>query len=53
LRLKGVQSVRLEVRESNVEAIDLYKKAGFLAEDKIEGYYVDGESALVMYLSVK
>jgi ribosomal-protein-alanine N-acetyltransferase len=53
LRLKGVQSIRLEVGESNVEAIDLYKKAGFLAEDKIERYYVDGESALVMYLSVK
>jgi ribosomal-protein-alanine N-acetyltransferase len=53
LRLKGLQSIRLEVRESNVEAIELYKKAGFLAEEKIEGYYVDGESALVMYLSVK
>jgi ribosomal-protein-alanine N-acetyltransferase len=53
LCLKGAQSIRLEVRESNVEAIELYKKAGFLAEEKIKGYYVDGESALVMYLSVK
>jgi ribosomal-protein-alanine N-acetyltransferase len=53
LRLKGAQSIRLEVRESNVEAIELYKKAGFSTKEKIEGYYIDGESALVMYLSVK
>ena len=53
LRLKGAQSIRLEVRESNIEAIELYKKAGFLAEEKIDGYYADGESALVMYLNVK
>jgi ribosomal-protein-alanine N-acetyltransferase len=46
------KSVRLEVRESNTAAIELYMKLGFVETGKIERYYSDGESARVMYLNL-
>lgn len=38
----------LEVRESNIEAINLYKKAGYLEKKVLPGYYSDGEDALLL-----
>jgi len=38
----------LEVRGSNVPAVNLYKKMGFEVTRTIRGYYADGEDAYVM-----
>jgi ribosomal-protein-alanine N-acetyltransferase len=40
----------LEVRESNLPAIQLYKKLGFEVARSIRNYYADGEDAFVMSL---
>ena len=45
---KKVETVYLEVRVSNVPAIELYKKLGFTIKREIKGYYRDGESAFLM-----
>jgi len=50
LRKHGVNRVRLEVRESNLAAQNLYKSLGFQYCDRIKGYYDDGEDAVVMIL---
>jgi ribosomal-protein-alanine N-acetyltransferase len=38
----------LEVRESNLPAVELYKKLGFEIARTIKNYYADGENAFVM-----
>jgi len=38
----------LEVRESNLAAINLYKKLGFKIAKTLKHYYADGEDAFVM-----
>jgi len=38
----------LEVRASNVPAVNLYKKMGFEIAKRMMGYYADGEDAYVM-----
>jgi ribosomal-protein-alanine N-acetyltransferase len=43
----------LEVRVSNLQAINLYKKVGFKEVKKNYGYYLDGENALVMALNLE
>lgn len=43
-----VHKVRLEVRVSNVAAINLYKKHGFKIAYIIKNFYLDGEDAYVM-----
>ncbi|MBE7086719.1 MAG: ribosomal-protein-alanine N-acetyltransferase [Clostridiales bacterium] len=45
---RGVEKVFLEVRESNLNAINLYKKFGFKHLSVRKKYYPDGENALVM-----
>jgi ribosomal-protein-alanine N-acetyltransferase len=42
----------LEVRKSNVAAINLYKKLDFKPVKSINGYYKDGEAAYVMARSI-
>ncbi len=43
----------LEVRASNVDAINLYRKFGFSALRRIENYYApDGEAAIIMVAPV-
>lgn len=51
--LKNMRAYRakecfLEVRASNTPAIDMYKQLGFQIARTAEGYYADGENALVM-----
>ncbi|HDH96477.1 MAG TPA: ribosomal-protein-alanine N-acetyltransferase, partial [Proteobacteria bacterium] len=53
-RERGVRKAYLEVRVSNIEAIGLYEKHGFLVSGIRKAYYSDtGEDALVMKLEMK
>ena len=45
---RGAQSANLEVRRSNLPALQLYKKFGFREVAVRRGYYADGEDALLM-----
>jgi [ribosomal protein S18]-alanine N-acetyltransferase len=47
-RLSKNKPLRLEVRQSNKAAIQLYSKLGFARTDLAEGYYTDGEDAIIM-----
>ncbi len=47
-REKGLQRAWLEVRASNQAAIALYRKQGFVADAIRNGYYRDGEDAVLM-----
>ena len=51
LGARGVASVKLEVRESNAVARDLYRTFGFVHRRTIPRYYSDGEDAIVMVRS--
>ena len=46
---RGASDVTLEVRASNVAALALYRRCGFLAEGRRPRYYDDGEDALIMW----
>ena len=48
----GAKKVLLEVRASNLSAINLYKKHGFTNLSVRKKYYADGEDALVLILTV-
>lgn len=43
-----VQAIRLEVREGNEAAVDLYRNYGFTYRQTIDEYYDDGEDALLL-----
>ncbi|MEM3530302.1 MAG: ribosomal protein S18-alanine N-acetyltransferase [Nitrososphaerales archaeon] len=45
---RKVNYVELQVRVSNFEAINFYKKFGFEEIGFIPNYYIDGEDALIM-----
>ena len=47
-RLSKERPLRLEVRQSNSAAIQLYSKRGFTKTGVAEGYYGDGENAIIM-----
>lgn len=49
---RGCGEAYLEVRVSNVAAIELYQKLNFKIASKIHGYYRDGEAAYMMALSL-
>jgi len=44
---RGCPIFRLEVREENVRAIDLYRRAGYRLSGRRQGYYEDGAAALL------
>ncbi len=46
--MEGFARARLEVRESNTAAIELYRDRGYEIARHIHEYYADGETALVM-----
>lgn len=48
MRLYDAKQCFLEVRESNLPAVKLYKKLGFDIIRSIHGYYSDGEAAFLM-----
>lgn len=43
---RGRRAMRLEVREDNRRARDLYERNGYRRFDRIDGYYADGSPAL-------
>lgn len=47
-RSAGAEFVSLEVRGSNLPAISLYKKIGFIETGRRKRYYENGEDALMM-----
>ena len=47
-KLKGIDKIFLEVRESNLNAISFYKKFGFNLLNTRKEYYSDGTNALIM-----
>ncbi|NTW70877.1 MAG: ribosomal protein S18-alanine N-acetyltransferase [Eubacteriaceae bacterium] len=47
---KEISSFTLEVRRSNTDAVDLYKRAGFIEAGVRKGYYTDNnEDAIIMW----
>ena len=48
MKLYKAKQCYLEVRKSNMPAIDLYKNLGFKISRTIRGYYADGEDAYLM-----
>ena len=51
LKNRKVEKIYLEVRMSNKNAIDLYKKAGFQIVEVLRNYYSDGEDGYRMELT--
>lgn len=49
-RVYGCDEVYLEVRVTNIQAINLYHSLGFKVVKVAKSYYVDGEDAYVMAL---
>ena len=45
----GASRVFLEVRPSNLKALQLYRSRGFVTLKRRENYYANGEAALVLY----
>jgi ribosomal-protein-alanine N-acetyltransferase len=51
-RAGGAEIVSLEVRTSNLQALELYKSLGFKETGLRKGYYENGEDALLMEYSI-
>lgn len=49
---KDTEKIFLEVRESNIPAIELYKSCGFKPEAVRKNYYGGGENAVIMVFNV-
>ncbi len=50
VKIRGVASITLEVRPSNIAAIKLYENFGLKSVGRRKGYYLDnGEDALIMW----
>lgn len=47
-REKGIKTLHLEVRETNIPAICLYKKLGFIKDGERKNYYDGKETAILM-----
>lgn len=47
-----VTQLRLEVKEGNAEALNLYAQLGFKNVGFIDGYYADGSPAIKMQLTL-
>lgn len=45
---RGAEFVSLEVRPSNIDAISLYRRLGFIETGRRRRYYHDGEDAILM-----
>lgn len=52
LKARAVSTLVLEVRVGNIEAIELYRKAGYATVNRIERYYTDGEDCFMMVRSI-
>lgn len=52
LRIKGVSTIVLELRVSNLEAKRLYADAGYTLVNRLAKYYSDGEDCFLMVKSL-
>lgn len=52
VRSESGRECYLEVRVTNLGAIELYKRIGFKVSSTLHGYYKDGESAYTMAVSL-
>ena len=52
LKTQNINYIELDVRKSNLPAINLYKKLGFNIIRERPHFYSDGESAFVMGLEI-
>lgn len=50
---RGADEVVLETEESNVPAMKLYERLGFLRSKKLHRYYLNGSSAYRLVLHLK
>ncbi|MCY3411900.1 MAG: GNAT family N-acetyltransferase [Candidatus Heimdallarchaeota archaeon] len=48
----GIESIELEVRESNIPAIEMYFRFNFIKAKLLTRYYADGENAVLMTLDL-
>jgi len=48
--MEGIRHISLEVRPSNMRAINFYKRHGFVATEVLRGFYTDGGDAVRMDL---
>jgi ribosomal-protein-alanine N-acetyltransferase len=48
LRIRGISTLMLEVRVSNIEAQNLYRKIGYVTLQRLESYYNNGEDGFLM-----
>lgn len=53
LAITGTTDVKLEVRETNVDAISLYRSFGFRPARRVSQYYNNGDDALIMVVDVE
>lgn len=53
VRETGGDSVTLEVRPTNAEAVEMYRALGYVEVGRRPRYYSDGEDALIMTLVVE
>ncbi len=51
-RSEGILSIKLEVRTQNTEAIEFYRKFGFLIVSYVPRYYSNGDDAYIMWRGV-
>jgi len=49
---QGARECYLEVRVSNIGAIQMYERLGFITNKRAPGYYRDGEDAFVMTIKL-
>jgi ribosomal-protein-alanine N-acetyltransferase len=52
VRSESAKECYLEVRVTNTQAIELYKRLGFRVVSTLTGYYKDGESAYTMAMQL-
>lgn len=52
LRKKKIESIKLEVKVSNIVGVSLYESLGFELEERIKEFYSDGEDAFVYRLTL-
>lgn len=48
-RMEGIMSLRLEVRTTNLRAIEFYKNFGFTIISYVPNYYTNGDAAYIMW----
>ena len=48
--MNGIRHISLEVRPSNMRAINFYRRHGFVATEVLRGFYTDGGDAVRMDL---